>query len=263
MVRTRILILGGTGDGFLMAERLSSVSGVDVLTSMAGVTPTPKTPVGRLRRGGFGGPDGLARFLQAESIAAVVDATHPFASQMSQNAALAGSRTGVPTVHIWRDGWSQQPDDCWHEVTGMNEAVAALPKNAGMTFLTVGKTQLHHFRFRNDVSFLARTVSPLAEAETRDGLPPHLTFVHDRGPFDLADERRLLKEHDVQWMVSKNSGGTAAYAKLQAARDLSIPVIMVKRPRAPDGNCVPDVNAALKWIEDATQIAVQTPEVVT
>lgn len=250
MTQTRILILGGTGEGFALAETLAGRRGVEVITSMAGMTPAPKTPLGSLRRGGFGGVDGLRAFLGLERIAAVIDATHPFASQMSQNAATACARARVPVVHIWRAGWSPVAGDDWREVASIAEAADALPRRAGPTFLTAGKTQLAPFAHRDDISFVARTVAPLSTAE-RIGLPASLTFVHDRGPFDLASERRLLDVHDIAWIVTKNSGGPAAYPKLIAARTRGIPVVMVRRPDAPPGLCVDDAAAALAWLADA------------
>lgn len=251
MTRARILILGGTGEGFSLAAHLDAVNDIDVVTSMAGRTPAPKVPRGAVRRGGFGGPEGLASYLKAERIAAVIDATHPFASRMSRNAAWAGETAGIPVVHVWRTGWERVKGDDWREVDGIEEAVALLPVGAGMTFLTTGKTQLHHFSGRDDVAFLARIVAPLKPAEDVGALPKRLTFIHDRGPFDMERERRVLLENTIEWIVSKNSGGNAAYPKIVAARELGIPVIMIKRPDGPDGVRVPDAAAALIWI-DAT-----------
>lgn len=248
MARARILILGGTGDGFRLAERLHAMAECDVITSMAGVTAAPKVPAGAVRRGGFGGVDGLVNYLQAERIEALVDATHPFAAQMSRNAALAAAQAQVPAVHISRSSWEALPGDDWHNVATMTEAAAKLPSNAGTTFLTTGKTQLHHFAQRNDVTFLARTVGPLGEDEDLGPLPEKLTFIHDKGPFEVASERKLLQDYGVAWIVSKNSGGPAAYAKLEAARELGLPVIMVQRPSPPNGHCVCDAIAALRWL---------------
>ena len=260
MARARILILGGTGEGFRIAERLSCDAGIDVVSSMAGRTPAPKVPAGALRRGGFGGPEGLAAYLKTERITAVIDATHPFAAQMSRNAAVAGKSTGVPTVHVWREGWRRQTNDDWREVATMAEAVAVLPKNAGVTFLTTGKTQLHHFAPRRDVAFLARVVAPLRENENIGMLPHDLKWIYSKGPFDVEGERNLLKDHDVQWIVSKNSGGEAAYAKLIVAREAGIPVIMVQRPDAPDGRCVADAVRALEWLEDEVALTIRNAE---
>ncbi|MGI9408344.1 MAG: cobalt-precorrin-6A reductase [Hyphomicrobiaceae bacterium] len=244
----RILILGGTGEGFSLAERLHPVPGIDVISSMAGRTDAPKTPLGRVRRGGFGGPDGLSAYLKAERIAAMIDATHPFASGISKNAASAAAKTGTPVVHIRRPGWKKTAEDRWDEVATVRDAAAAIPAGTGLTFLTTGKMQLHRFAKRHDVPFLARTVGPISTRDKARGLPPQLSFVYDRGPFDLEAERRLLIDHDVKLMVTKNSGGDAAYAKLIAARELGIPVIMVRRPDAPDGICVADADEAMVWL---------------
>ena len=260
MARARILILGGTGEGFRLAEYLHAHPDVDVITSMAGRTPAPKTPAGALRRGGFGGVDGLVSYLRAEGISAMIDATHPFASRMSRNAALAGRAAGIACVHIHRPGWSRAPGDDWHEVACLEDAADALPAGAGATFLTVGKTQLHHFSRRDDVAFLARIVAPLGHDEDVGALPAKLTFVYDKGPFDLESERQLLMRHKIAWIVSKNSGGAAAQGKLVAARELGIPVIMVRRPDAPDGVCVGDGDAAIQWLNNHTALSLRNPE---
>jgi len=248
MARARILVLGGTGEGFRLAERLAVIPGTDVISSLAGRTPAPKVPVGAVRRGGFGGPDGLTVYLTTERIAAVIDATHPFASRMSRNAALACAAADIPIVHVWRPGWSRAAGDDWREVETITDAAAAIPGDAGLTFLTTGKTQLWAFAGHDDVPFLARVVSPIPSRDRERGLPAQLSFIYDRGPFDLDAERLLLTERGVKLIVTKNSGGDAAYAKLIAARELAIPVIMVRRPDAPDGTCVADADAALAWL---------------
>lgn len=257
MARARILVLGGTGEGFHLAERLAATSGFDVISSLAGRTPAPKVPVGEVRRGGFGGPDGLARYLRRERISAVIDATHPFASRMSLNAASACAAGAVPVVHIWRPGWVRQDGDDWREVDTVAEAAAAIPDKAGLTFLTTGKTRLHAFSKRHDVDFLARVVSPLSSRDKARGLPSRLTFIYDRGPFALDAERRLLEERKVALIVTKNSGGDGACAKLVAAREMDVPVIMVRRPDQPDGTCVVDGEAALCWLTDLTGLAIE------
>ncbi|MEO0620161.1 MAG: cobalt-precorrin-6A reductase [Pseudomonadota bacterium] len=251
MTRARILILGGTGEGFALAAQLVRDRRFEVITSMAGATPAPKVPEGGLRRGGFGGIPGLRDYLLREKIAAVVDATHPFATAISLNAARAAAACRLPLAQFKRAAWAQGTGDQWHEVDDLAAAAAALPANAGRVFLTTGKTTLQHFSSRDDLTFLARIV-----ARPRDGSdvgwPRNLTVLEEKGPFTLADELRLLRAHHIDWIVSKNSGGAAAYPKIIAARELEIPIVMVRRPvlEAPDhGVLVQDIEAAVAWLE--------------
>ena len=254
MTRVRILILGGTGEGFRLAERLGAWPDTEVISSMAGLTPAPKIPVGQVRRGGFGGVAGLVEFLKAEGICAVIDATHPFASGISQNAALACAEVAVPVIHIMRPSWVRQDGDLWTEVDTIVEAADAVPRNAGLTFLTTGKTQLSAFAHRDDVAFLARVVAPISEGDMSRDVPSRLSYIYDRGPFDIEGETRLLQDRGVELIVTKNSGGDAAYAKLVAAREIGLPVIMVKRPNPPSGNCVNTVDGVLDWLKRRPEI---------
>lgn len=244
----RVLILGGTSEGFTIARALSTTGQFDVVTSMAGRTPAPKQPAGKVRRGGFGGVAGLSSYLTRNNIAAVVDATHPFAHQISQNATQAGQACDVPVVHIHREGWQQRDGDKWIEVGSSAEAATTIPANARGVFLTTGKTTLKDFAERRDVHFLARIVAPILKCDDVGLLPRHISFIHKRGPFDVARERGLLIDRRVSLVVSKNSGGSGAQAKLDAARELGLSVIMIQRPPPPTGLIVANATEALDWL---------------
>ncbi len=168
MTRPRILLLGGTGEGFALADTLVSRGDLDVVTSMAGATEMPRLPKGRLRRGGFGGVDGLVRYLREEKITAMIDATHPFAARMSANADAAAAATGVPLVHVWRQPWVAVAGDRWTEVASIEAAAAAIPAGARV-FLTTGRSELAAFAARDDVSFSPASSSRSSGGRTKIG----------------------------------------------------------------------------------------------
>ncbi len=237
--RFRVLVLGGSTEAFDLAEQLAGDTEVEAITAMAGVTRERRAVPGHVRIGGFGGPEGLAAWLGAERIDAVVDSTHPFARQMTANAAQAATTAKVPIIHVLRPPWVAQAGDDWREVDDMAAAAAAVP--ASPCFLTVGRTELAPFATRTDVAFVARVID-------RPDPAPDFTYVEARGPFVLADELALLERHGIRSIVTKNSGGRAAEAKLVAARQLGLPVVMVRRPAPPAGATVPGAAAALGWI---------------
>jgi len=195
-----------------------------VITSLAGRTSSPLLPAGEVRIGGFGGPEGLTGYLRAQRIDALVDATHPFAATISANAAQAANRAGVPLVVLRRPGWVEQPGDAWHRVRDLAEAAALLPRLGHRVFLTTGRQGIAAFA-HVDAWFLARSVEP-----PEPPMPHRLEVVLNRGPFTLEGERRLLAEHRIDVLVSKDSGGPDA--KLVAARERGLPVVMVDRPPA-------------------------------
>lgn len=240
--RFRVLVLGGSTEAFDLAERLAGDADIEAITAMAGVTRERRTVPGHVRIGGFGGPDGLAAFLDREGIGAVVDSTHPFARVMTANAARAAAAAGLPIVHVLRPAWTAGRGDDWREVDDMAAAAAAIP--AGPCFLTVGRTELAPFAVRRDLAFVARVIDrPEPEPDFA-----RIEYIEARGPFVLADEVALLQRHGIRSIVSKNSGGAAAAPKLAAACQLGLPVIMVRRPAPPAGAVVPDAAAALAWI---------------
>ncbi|HSM19673.1 MAG TPA: cobalt-precorrin-6A reductase [Hyphomicrobiales bacterium] len=225
-----MLILGGTGEARALAGLLTAEKRVKVVTSLAGRTTAPERPVGEWRSGGFGGSDGLAAYLEREAIDVVADATHPFAAAMSRNAFEACRRTGTRYVRLERPAWRPEPGDRWQAVESVEQAAAALAPRA-RAFLTVGGGEIAAFFARADTALLARMIEPPEEA------PPHLEILLARPPFTLEGELALLKERGIDVVVCKNSGGEATRAKLDAARELGLLVIMVARPEKPDAPC--------------------------
>ena len=222
----RILILGGTGEALQLAERLVA-DGYDVTTSLAGVTQKPVTPHGRLRRGGFGGSEGLSAFLETERIAALIDATHPYAVLISQNAAEASRRSGVPVLRLERPAWTPAPQDRWIDVDSVAAAVTALPSRS-RAFVTVGRKDIASFFAREDISGVARMIE-----QPQVAVPPAWALLLARPPFTCGAEKALMTREHITHLVSKNAGGEQTEAKLDAARELGLPVIMIRRPCKP------------------------------
>lgn len=240
----RVLVLAGSSEASLLAARLSMNERVTVISSFAGRVKDLSRPPGLVRVGGFGGAAGLARWLRDERIAAVIDATHPFTAHMPAHALEACDASGVPRLRILRPEWKPEPDDQWLSVPDLESAATMITTiHARRVFLTSGRQHLAPFAGREEVNFLVRTI------EAPDTMPlAHATVLLDRGPFDLAAERALFATHDIDCLVTKNSGGAAAGAKLVVARERGIPVIMVTRPPhvGPTVNTVED---ALGWCE--------------
>ena len=242
----RLLILGGTGDAVELASLAIDLSELGIITSLAGRTSAPKSLVGDVRIGGFGGEAGLIAYLQAEQINLIIDATHPFAAQISQNAAAAATKVGISRLMLIRPEWGRLPEDNWIEVESIEAAVPAIPASAERVFVTIGRQQLAPFASLTDKWCLMRSIDP---PDASILLPPGKLLL-DRGPFSLDSERELLREYQIQAIVSKNSGGDATYAKMIAARELGLPVIMVQRPMVPEGKVVTDVAGAIDWLID-------------
>ncbi|MCJ2090499.1 cobalt-precorrin-6A reductase [Methylobacterium sp. E-005] len=241
---TRILILGGTGEASALGRALAGRDDVSVMLSLAGRTAAPKPEPVPTRSGGFGGAEGLAQYLRTERFDRLIDATHPFAARISDNAARAAVLAGVPLLAIRRPGWSPMPGDDWTEVESIPAAAAALGPEPRRVFLTVGRQEAGAFAVAPQHAYWARTVEPLG-----DLLPvPHLTAIEARGPFDADAEATLMRQAGIQIVVTKNSGGAATYGKIAAARALAIPVVMVRRPVKPDVPSVPDASGALRWL---------------
>ena len=197
-----------------------------------------------MRIGGFGGVKGLAAYLTAERIDAVVDATHPFASRMSANAVAACRAADTPLVVFTRPPWTREPGDRWVEVATMEDAAAALGAKPRTAFLTQGRLQLAAFARAPQHRYVVRSIDRPAEIE----LLPNCKLILARGPFSLADELKLMKRERVDALVTKNSGGRATYAKIEAARELKIEVVIVRRPPAPEAETLHDLDAAVAWI---------------
>ncbi|MFG3167465.1 cobalt-precorrin-6A reductase [Streptomyces sp. NPDC048200] len=240
-----VLVLGGTTEARELAAELTARPGVRVTTSLAGRVARPGAVEGDVRTGGFGGADGLARWLREHRVDVLVDATHPFASGITANAARAATATGVPAVVLRRPGWQAGPGDRWHEAGSLMEAAALLAGLGRRVFLTTGRLGVAAFAHLSGPHFLVRSV------EAPDPpLPPDTEVLLARGPFTLDDERALLLRHRIDVLVTKDSGGAATSAKLTAARDLALPVVVVRRPPLPDGvSAVPDVPSALALLD--------------
>ena len=222
----RILILGGTREARELASLLTA-EGRSVITSLAGVTRAPTLPPGEVRTGGFGGADGLMSYIRQEAISLVVDATHPFAARMSANADEACASAHVPLLRLERPPWQPGPGDRWTTVDTIAAAATALPHGARV-LLTIGRKEVAPFFGRSDLSGIARMIE-----ETAEPLPPGWSLLLERPPFSEASERQLLAGNAITWLVTKNAGGGETEAKLIAARELGLPVIMVARPPKP------------------------------
>jgi len=239
----RVLILGGTAEAGELASRLAAWPTVYVLTSLAGRTRTPRALPGAVRVGGFGGPEGLERFLRAERIERVIDATHPFAARMSANAEHACRAADVPRLRLLRPAWRAGPGDRWHEVESMAEAAEPLPSLGRRAFLSVGGTDLAAFASCRGVFFLVRGIERPTNLPLQDAL-----WICGRGPFRLEAELELLRAHRIEVVIAKASGGAATWPKIEAARELGLPVIMQRRPPPPPGPVVADVREVLIWL---------------
>ncbi|MFI8193538.1 cobalt-precorrin-6A reductase [Streptomyces sp. NPDC085946] len=239
---SHVLVLGGTTEARELAAALAARPGVRVTTSLAGRVARPGAVDGELRTGGFGGADGLAAWLREQRVDALVDATHPFAERITANAARAAAAAGVPAVVLRRPGWRPGPRDRWHRVPSLEAAAAALPRLGRRVFLTTGRLGLAAFAHLTDLHFVVRSVEP-PEAP----VPPDVRVILARGPFTVAGETALLREHRVDVLVTKDSGGGATAAKLTAARALGLPVVVVRRPPLPEGvAAVADVPGVLE-----------------
>ncbi|MDJ0362185.1 cobalt-precorrin-6A reductase [Rhodococcus sp. H29-C3] len=241
----RVLVLGGTSESRELAARLSGDDRFDFVTSLAGRVRDPKLPLGTSRVGGFGGADGLTRWLHDHEIDAMVDATHPFASTISNNAAIAAARFRIPLLGLHRTPWSSRPGDQWLEVFTPGEAAAAIPADAGRVLLTIGRQEVAAFAAVESSWFLIRSIDPPDPV-----LPIHHELLLARGPFDIDAEIELMRRRGIDAVVSKNSGGVMTEAKITAARELGIPVIMIARPTVPpDRRVVHTVDDVLAWLD--------------
>jgi precorrin-6A/cobalt-precorrin-6A reductase len=240
-----IVILGGTSEARQLATNLVS-DGVEVISSLAGRVRHPSLPIGRVRIGGFGGVEGLAAYLRDQRASALVDATHPFAATITGNAVQAASRSGTPLLRLERPGWSEHPHaGAWTWVRDAAAARAAAD-SARRPFLTTGRQSLREFLPWADRDVLVRLVDSPAGV-----LPQRWTVITSRGPYSYPSERQILHEHAIDVLVSKDSGGTHTVAKLDAAGDLSIPVVIIARPPHAPVPLVRTVGEAAAWCRAA------------
>lgn len=240
---TRVLILGGSSEATALARALVGRADIAATLSLAGRTLAPIAQPVPTRSGGFGGIDGLVAYLRAERIDLLVDATHPFAARIAHHARAAARLAGCTILKLSRPAWSPQPGDVWHEVATMDEAVTAIGVAPRRVFLTVGSLRLDAFTQAPQHHYLVRTIDPL---RTGHGLA-HADLIEARGPFDVAAEQRLMRDHRIEVLVTKNSGGDASAAKLVVARKLGLPVVLLRRPEA--GTASTSLNDTLAAIE--------------
>ncbi|MBI2691747.1 MAG: cobalt-precorrin-6A reductase [Solirubrobacterales bacterium] len=239
-----ILILGGTAEARELANHLVA-SRVPVTSSLAGRVARPRLPQGAVRVGGFGGPVAFAVWLRENAIAAVVDATHPFAERISASAAQACSRAGVALLRLQRPGWTERPGDNWTWVSDLSAAASLIPALGDRVLLTTGRQGLPAFRDVDGAWFLIRCVDP---PDTPLRLQHRLLL--SRGPYELEGELGLIDEHRINLVVTKDSGGALTEAKLDAARERGLPVIVVRRPQNLVARNVETVADAILWLRD-------------
>lgn len=244
MGNPRLLILGGTFEARQLAEALAER--VEAIVSLAGRTADPAALAGHVRIGGFGGAAGLARFLAEERIDLLIDATHPFAARISAHAYDACRAAHVPRLQVLRPPWQPRPRDLWVGVPDAEDAAAILPRIGRRVLLTVGRQELAAFARVPKVHFVVRLIEPPSEP-----LPlPEAVVVLGRPPFTAEAERALMAEQRIDVLVSKNSGGLATAAKLHAARDLGVKMVMIDRPPPEPGPLVASAEQAVAWIND-------------
>lgn len=243
----RVLILGGTTEASALARLLAGDPRVEATLSLAGRTSAPRAQPIATRVGGFGGVDGLVGHLRDHEIDAVIDATHPYAAQISTNAVAACAETGIALASLVRPPWQRQEGDRWQAAASTQDAALQLGRVPRRVFLSLGRQDLHLFAMAPQHHYIAR----LIETPQQANLPPDLVLLHQRGPFDLEAERRLLIDERIAVIVSKNSGGDATYPKIAAARALALPVVMIARPDKPAGHVVDSAEAAVEWLAHA------------
>ncbi len=237
-----LLILGGTTEANALAKSVSE-QGIPATYSYAGRVDTPRPQPVPTRVGGFGGTEGLARYIRDHEISHIVDATHPFAALMSRNAVEACASTATPLVALTRPAWVAQNGDSWQHVPDIDGAVDALSGPAQRVFLAVGRMHLQDFAAQPQHHYLLRLV------DVPETVPlPIGEVVVSRGPFTVEDDQALMQRHGTQLVVSKNAGGIGARAKLDAARALGLPVLMIDRPLLPQRTEFEKVSQVLDWL---------------
>jgi len=243
----RALILGGTSEANLLAAAIAA-AGLDAIYSYAGRTQIPVNQPLPVRTGGFGGASGLADCIRREKITHIVDATHPFATEISRNAVAACAATNTPLIALERAPWAKMPGDHWIEVADLASAVAALPKEPARVFLAIGRQHIAPFSAQPQHAYTLRFV------DAAEGLlpVPNADLIVSRGPFSFDSELEMMRTRRIEWLVSRNSGGTGARAKIDAARELGLPVIMISRPDLPDRPRTESVQEVMRWLSHRT-----------
>jgi precorrin-6A/cobalt-precorrin-6A reductase len=239
----RALILGGTSDANRLAEAAAQL-GLDAIYSYAGRTQAPAVQSLPTRIGGFGGANGLVDYIRRQGITHVVDATHPFAVEMSRNAVAACATAGTALIALERAPWNQSPGDNWIEVEDVAAAAAALPEQRARVFLGIGRRHLAPFAAKPQHAYTLRLV------DTPEAALPlqHAEVIVSRGPFTLAGDLDLMRSRDIEWIVARNAGGSGAFAKIEAARRLGLPVVMIARPVLPQRQSTESIDDVLAWL---------------
>lgn len=240
--------MGGTADASLLAAALARAR-VDAVYSYGGRTRAPADQPLPTRIGGFGGVSGLADYIHREGITHVIDATHPFAAEMSCNAVAACAKTGRPLIALERAPWAKTPGDRWIDVVDVNAAVAALPEAPANVFLAIGRQHIAPFAMRRQHAYTLRFVDP-PEAP----LPFAADVIVSRGPFTFDSELAMMRTRGIAWIVARNSGGDGARAKIDAARTLGLPVIMISRPKLPERQRAESVAEVMQWLGHSTRL---------
>lgn len=242
----RALILGGIADASLLAAEIAR-AGIDAVYSYGGRTRTPADQPLPTRIGGFGGVSGLADYISRQRITHVIDATHPFAAEMSRHAIAACAATGTPLIALERAPWAKAPDDNWIEVVDVNAAVAALPEARANVFLAIGRQHIAPFAAKPQHAYTLRFVDP-----PEVPLPFAADVIVSRGPFTIDGETEMMRMRGIAWIVARNSGGDGARAKIDAAHLLGLPVIMISRPNLPERKRVESVAEVMQWLGHRT-----------
>jgi len=238
----RVLLLGGTSEAATLAERLVERAEVRLTTTLAGVTRQPRRLPGEVVVGGFGGAARLRRYLEDERVAALIDATHPFAMRMARNARRAALVARVPRLKLWRPAWRAAPGDRWDEASDVTDAARRAARHGRRPLVSLGARGLGGFDFAPFERALVRAI------ELPPALPANARWLEARGPFAVEAERALLVDEAIDVIVAKNAGGEGARAKLTAARELGLPVVIVRRPPPPAGPLALSVDEALAWL---------------
>ncbi|HLX14286.1 MAG TPA: cobalt-precorrin-6A reductase [Bradyrhizobium sp.] len=239
----RVLILGGTSEANRLAEAAARL-GLDAIYSYAGRTESPAAQPLPTRIGGFGGASGLADYIRMKRITHLIDATHPFAAEISRNAVAACAATGAALIALERAPWKKTPEDDWIEVEDVAAAAAALPDQRARVFLAIGRQHLAPFAAKPQHAYTLRLVDapegalPLREA----------SVIVSRGPFTLAGDLDLMRSRGIEWIVARNAGGAGAFAKIEAARQLPLPVIMIARPVLPERRATESIADVLAFL---------------
>jgi precorrin-6A/cobalt-precorrin-6A reductase len=240
---TRALILGGTSEAHALAEALAR-GGIDAVYSYGGRTRAPPGQPVPVRVGGFGGASGLADYIARENITHVVDATHPFAAEISRNAVAACAAAKISLIALERSPWKKSPGDRWIDAADIDAAVAALPVEPARVFLAIGRQHIAPFGTKPQHVYTLRFVDP-----SQGSMPlANADVIVSRGPFLLADELEILRARRIEWIVARNSGGAGARAKIDAARELGLPVVMIQRPELPERLRTESVTEVMQWL---------------